>query len=99
MLKFVKNNDDIEIIIVDEAHRFRNPDTKSYELLKNICRNKKVILLTATPFNNKPEDILAMLKLFIVPKRSSITLDNDLVATFRAINFLFDRLAYIRKKL
>ncbi len=97
VLEFVKNNDDIEIIIVDEAHRFRNPDTQSYELLKNICRNKKVILLTATPFNNKPEDILAMLKLFIVPKKSSITLENDLVATFRTINFLFDRLAYIRK--
>lgn len=97
VLEFVKNNDDIEIIIVDEAHRFRNPDTEGYELLKNICRNKKVILLTATPFNNKPEDILAMLKLFIVPKKSSITLESDLSATFRAINNIFDKLAYIRK--
>jgi len=97
VLKFVKENDDIEVVIVDEAHRFRNPDTKGYELLKTICRNKKVILLTATPFNNKPEDILAMLKLFIVPKKSTITLENDLVATFRAINYLFDRLAYISK--
>ncbi|MGK9475371.1 SNF2-related protein [Melioribacter sp. OK-6-Me] len=97
VLDFVKNNDDIEVIIVDEAHRFRNPDTQSYELLKNICRNKKVILLTATPFNNKPEDILAMLNLFIIPKQSSITLENNIISTFRTINTLFDRLAYITK--
>ncbi|MCX7878907.1 MAG: phospholipase D-like domain-containing protein, partial [Ignavibacteria bacterium] len=47
--EFVKSNDDIEVIIVDEAHRFRNQDTEGYELLRNICRDKKVILLTATP--------------------------------------------------
>jgi superfamily II DNA or RNA helicase len=96
-LEFVKANDDIEVIIVDEAHRFRNQDTKGYELLKNICRDKKVILLTATPFNNKPEDVLSLLNLFITPKKSSITLDNDLVAIFRSINYLFDKLAFIRK--
>ncbi|MFN3694981.1 MAG: SNF2-related protein, partial [Ignavibacterium sp.] len=96
-LEFVKANDDIEVIIVDEAHRFRNQDTKGYELLKNICRNKKVILLTATPFNNKPEDVLALLNLFITPKKSNITLDSDLIAVFRSINYVFDKLAFIRK--
>lgn len=97
ILEFVKSNDDIEVIIVDEAHRFRNQDTKGYELLKNICRNKKVILLTATPFNNKPEDVLSLLNLFIIPKKSTITLNNDLVSVFRTINKLFDDLAYIKK--
>jgi len=51
---FVKKLDDIEVVLVDEAHRFRNQDTRDYDLLKNICRNKMVILLTATPFNNRP---------------------------------------------
>lgn len=96
-LEFVKLNDDIEVIIVDEAHRFRNQDTKGYELLKNICRNKKVILLTATPFNNKPEDVLSLLNLFLTPKKSTITLDSDIVAVFRSINYVFDKLAFIRK--
>ncbi|MEJ5352644.1 MAG: helicase-related protein [Melioribacteraceae bacterium] len=96
-LEFVKLNNDIQVVIVDEAHRFRNQDTKGYELLKNICRNKIVILLTATPFNNKPEDVLSLLNLFIVPKKSSITLDNDLISVFRSINRLFDDLAFIRK--
>jgi len=68
-LELVKGNPDFEVIIVDEAHRFRNQDTQNYELLMNICRGRKVILLTATPYNNKPGDVLALLKLFITPKK------------------------------
>jgi len=88
---------DIEVVIVDEAHRFRNEDTKSYEQLKNICRNKTVILLTATPFNNRPGDILSLLKLFITPKKSTITLENNLVDKFRIFKSIFDKLGYIKK--
>jgi len=88
---------DIEVVIIDEAHRFRNQDTQSYEYLKNICRGRIVILLTATPFNNRPADILSLLKLFIVPKKSSITLENNLVDKFTEFKTAFDRLAYIKK--
>lgn len=94
---FVNKARDIEVVIIDEAHRFRNQDTKDYEYLKNICRNKIVILLTATPFNNRPGDILSLLKLFITPKKSSITLENNLVDKFRAFKGIFDRLGYIKK--
>jgi len=97
ILEFVKRDKDIEVIIVDEAHRFRNQDTKDYELLKNICRGKQVILLTATPFNNRPGDILSLLKLFISPKKSSITLENNLVDQFKSFKGFFDRLGYIKK--
>ncbi|MEF3280312.1 MAG: DEAD/DEAH box helicase family protein [Elusimicrobiota bacterium] len=94
---FVNKTKNIDVIIVDEAHRFRNEDTKNYEILKNICRNKKVILLTATPFNNRPSDILSLLKLFIIPKKSTITLENNLIDKFRAFKTDFDKLAYIKK--
>ncbi len=96
-LEFVNKAKDIDVVIVDEAHRFRNQDTKDYELLKNICREKQVILLTATPFNNRPGDILALLKLFITPKKSSITLENNLVDQFKGFKGMFDRLGYIKK--
>lgn len=96
-LKFVGNAKDIEIIIVDEVHWFRNQDTENYEILKNICRDKLAILLTATPFNNRPGDILALLKLFITPKKSTITLENNLVDQFKAFRGIFDRLGFIRK--
>lgn len=95
--EFVQKTKDIEVIIIDEAHRFRNQDTKDYEYLKNICRGKIVILLTATPFNNRPGDILSLLKLFITPKKSSITLENNLVDRFKAFKGVFDRLGYIKK--
>jgi len=97
ILEFVSRAKDIDVIIVDEAHRFRNQDTKDYELLKNICREKQVILLTATPFNNRPGDILSLLKLFITPKKSSITLESNLVDQFKSFKGTFDRLGYIKK--
>lgn len=95
--EFVKSHDDIEIVIIDEAHRFRNKDTKGYELLKNICRGKKVILLTATPFNNKPKDVLSLLSLFISPKQSPITLNRNLESFFSWIEDMFNKLAFIKK--
>lgn len=94
---FVRSTNDIEVIIVDEVHRFRNPDTQDYEHLKNICRGKQVILLTATPFNNRPNDIIALLNLFIAPKQSVITLDPNLAATFRSYNYQFERLSHISR--
>jgi len=94
---FIAKTQDIEVIIIDEAHWFRNQDTKDYELLKNICRGRQVVLLTATPFNNRPGDILALLKLFITPKKSSITLENNLVDQFKGFKGVFDRLGYIKK--
>ncbi len=94
---FIKKVEDIEVVIIDEAHRFRNQDTKDYDLLKNICREKIVILLTATPFNNRPGDILSLLSLFVIPKQSAITLESNLVDQFRGFRGIFDRLGYIKK--
>lgn len=87
--------DDINTIIVDEAHRFRNEDTEGYERLSQICANRDVILLTATPFNNAPSDIFALLKLFIPPGKSTLTLDEKLAARFSHYNSEFRKLSYI----
>ncbi|MCH6198618.1 SNF2-related protein [Aquiflexum sp. LQ15W] len=91
------NDHGYEVIIVDEAHKFRNQDTEDYEALLEICRGKKVILLSATPFNNSPADIFALLKLFIVPGASPLTLDSDLEARFANYNYNFRRLSDIIK--
>jgi len=61
-----------DYIVVDEAHRFRNEATQSYADLLDICRGKKVILVTATPLNNAIDDIYAQLKLFQIPRSSTI---------------------------
>jgi ERCC4-related helicase len=87
----------IEVIVIDEAHRFRNENTQNYELLKNICRNKKVILLTATPFNNKPADILSLLSLFTVQKKSNLVIDGNLKNKFKLFGNEYEKLAFINK--
>ncbi len=61
-----------DYVLIDEAHRFRNEATQSFETLHKICAGKKVILVSATPLNNKLGDILALLKLFQPAKKSSI---------------------------
>ena len=59
-------------VIIDEAHRFRTETTISYEKLAIICRGKRVMLVTATPYNNSPNDILAQIKLFQSSRKSTI---------------------------
>ena len=70
-------------IFIDEAHRFRNDQTSSYSDLMQICRGKKVILITATPYNNKPNDILSLLKIFQLPRQSTIPNVPDLELFFK----------------
>lgn len=87
----VKENEQF-LIIIDEAHRFRNEYTQDYALLHNLCSGNKVLLLTATPFNNQPADIYALIKLFQIPSRSTLkTVENlgssfkDLIASYKTL--------------
>ncbi len=73
-------------IIIDEAHRFRTETTITYEKLAEICRGKRVILVTATPYNNTPKDILSLLKLFQKSKKSTIPNLPDLESFFNGLN-------------
>jgi superfamily II DNA or RNA helicase len=53
-----------KVVLVDESHHFRNPDTLKYRDLAKICEGKEVILLSATPQNLSIWDIYWQLKLF-----------------------------------
>lgn len=65
-----------DLILVDEAHKFRNHRSQQFENLQVICKSgreniggvegydKKVVLISATPLNNKPEDIYYLISLF-----------------------------------
>ena len=65
--KFERPNDD-NTIILDEAHYYRNDLTIDYGDLHKLRAKNKVILLSATPFNNKPQDIFNMIKLLKYPQ-------------------------------
>ena len=67
-----KGMDKYNNVFIDEAHRFRTEDNITYEKLSQITRGKRVILVTATPYNNSPRDILSQIKLFQKPKKSTI---------------------------
>ncbi|MCM8772322.1 MAG: SNF2-related protein [Candidatus Omnitrophica bacterium] len=96
VLDFVNKHKDIEVVIIDEGHRFRNENTERFHYLHEICRGKLVIILTATPFNNRPSDIFSLLKLFTIPKKSTIVLDEDLKNRFDWYESLFRKLSYIK---
>lgn len=61
-----------KLMIIDEAHRLRNEDTKLYKSLKGIDAKKRV-LLTGTPIYNHPSDIGKLLNIAagkdIMPER------------------------------
>ena len=56
-----------DLVLVDEAHNFRNPATKRYRVLMNLARHAKLALLTATPINNTLRDLQHLIDLFAAP--------------------------------
>ncbi len=71
------NDEDEKLVIVDEAHNYRNEETANYDNLHKLCQRNKVMLLSATPFNNRPQDIFSLIKLFQIPTKSTLqTVDN-----------------------
>jgi len=82
------NKEEYDLIIVDEAHKFRNHTTGAFQNLQLICKSprankglidglqKKVILVTATPLNNKPDDIFYQIQLFQDARQSTLPITN-----------------------
>lgn len=77
--------DQYKYVFIDEAHRFRNQVTNSYEMLHKICHGKKVILISATPINNYSSDIENQLMLFQSKHDSTIVGVKDLEGFFRTL--------------
>ena len=83
---------DEKLIIVDEAHRYRNENTQDYGILHQICIGNKVLLLSATPFNNRPEDVFSLIKLFQIPTHSTIQTFNNLSAEMERLILAYKKL-------
>jgi ERCC4-related helicase/HKD family nuclease len=85
--KDYSNPTEYDLIIVDEAHKFRTHTTDSYEYLQRICKSKrnkqgnikgpkKVMLISATPLNNSPSDLQNQIELFQDSKQSTLPITN-----------------------
>ena len=81
-----QGTDKYKNIFIDEAHRFRTEMNITYEKLAQICRGKRVILVTATPLNNSPKDILSQIKLFQKARRSTIPNLSNLESFFYSLD-------------
>ena len=78
-----------DLIIVDEAHKYRSDTASSYNELQKLCKTptqkkledgtlleKKIILISASPLNNSPKDIKNQLLLFQDGKNSTLEISN-----------------------
>lgn len=80
--------EDYDLILVDEAHRYRNHTSTMFGNLQRICKaprngeglvhgtKKKVMLISATPLNNRPQDLYYQLLLFQDARRSTMPVTN-----------------------
>lgn len=73
-------------VFLDESHRHRTEGTQTYAFLKQICWGKRVILVSATPLNNTPNDIRSQVLLFQKGKKSTIPNLPDLDTFFRNLD-------------
>ena len=80
-----RGTDKYKNVFIDEAHRFRSESNITYELLAQICRGKRVILVSATPLNNTPSDILSQIKLFQSGRNSTIPNIRNLEGFFKSL--------------
>jgi hypothetical protein len=61
-----KRYSNLDVVLIDESHNFRNPGTNRYRNLMKLLtggRRKRVILMTATPVNNSLYDFYHQLLL------------------------------------
>lgn len=54
-----------DLVVIDEAHRLRNPSTIRYDRCVRTLGSAHVLLLTATPVANGARDLLHLLRLFL----------------------------------
>lgn len=79
-----RSPEEYDMILIDEAHRFRGDSSAMYDKLQRICktdreyegrigsRKKRVILISATPLNNRPDDLYNLLMLFQDKRNATI---------------------------
>ncbi len=98
------NADDFDLVLVDEAHKFRNHTTGAFKDLQEICKmprvetgyipgyKKKVMLISATPMNNYLSDIYYQISMFQDPRQCTIDGVPNLTNFFSPLDQAFRKL-------
>ena len=82
------NPEDYDLILIDEAHKYRNSTADGYEQIVKICKSERkhsghfhegnrkfVVLISATPLNNQPEDLRNLIYLFQDSKSNTLEIN------------------------
>ena len=105
-----KDKEEFDLVIVDEAHGFRSDSSGKYDELQKICKSpcinagllkstqKKVMLLSATPLNNRPDDLQNLLLLFQNSQNCTIDGIPNLKAFFSPLIQQYNKLMKERDK-
>lgn len=98
------NADEYDLILVDEAHKFRTHTNAAFTELQEICKmprinkgnvsgiKKKVMLISATPMNNTPADLYNEILLFQDPRCCTIDGVPNLTSFFSPLIVEFKKL-------
>lgn len=98
------NADEYDLILVDEAHKFRTHTNSAFTELQEICKmpriapgnvpglKKKVMLISATPMNNSPADLYNEILLFQDPRCCTIDGVPNLTSFFSPLIVEFKKL-------
>ena len=98
------NAEEYDLVLVDEAHKFRSHTTGAFQQLQEICKmprletgyipgyKKKVMLISATPMNNTPIDIYNQILMFQDPRHCTIDGVPNLTSFFSPLNVEFRKL-------
>ena len=98
------NADEYDLVLVDEAHKFRTHTNVAFTELQEVCKmprinqgnipglKKKVMLISATPMNNTPADLYNEILLFQDPRCCTIDGVPNLTSFFSPLIVEFKKL-------
>ncbi|UAL46090.1 DEAD/DEAH box helicase [Sutcliffiella horikoshii] len=87
------NSLEYDMVIIDEAHKLKNNKTKNYEFVQNL-KKKFCLLLTATPIQNKVEEIFNLVSLL---KPGHLGSESNFTEVFRAKNRKLENDDYLKE--
>lgn len=65
-----------DYVVIDEAQHLRNPTTRGFASCRALCANAKVLLLSATPVQNRTADLRVVLSLFLGERAQALSVES-----------------------
>ncbi|MEK7402904.1 MAG: DEAD/DEAH box helicase [Gemmatimonadota bacterium] len=65
-----------DLVVIDEAQHLRNPATRGFAACRALCATAKVLLLSATPVQNRTADLRVILSLFLGERAHALSLES-----------------------